>query len=718
MKLFNWINDLARRVVPTRAIPRQPERIAILGGGAAALATAYELTLADDWKDRYQVTVYQLGWRLGGKGASGRNADVRQRIEEHGLHVWPGFYDNAFRMIRRCYRELNRPAGVPFRAWDQAFKPQDHLAVEELLNGNSEHWLFTAHRNPGEPGDPRPLPSLWELAARVLETIRSVIKSLDSESPAEKHAYFDPFATVPMPWRALPGFGGLAGGIDALLGRTGELIGGPRHLEPVDALLKHAIGAVQAWLQLHQDHLTGMSTNFRRLWIYVDLATTNLRGMLADGVFRTGLDPLDAVDYRRWLGHHGASATTIDSALVRGLYAFVFADVRGQLDLGAGAAIRLSLRTGFGYQGAIMYKMRAGMGDIVFAPLYEYLQRRGVVFKFFHRVRKLTLSHDKTNIETIELGRQATLTSGTYDPLIAVRNLPCWPNRPRYDQLIEGDELRQQNIDLESCWSDWLDVEKPVLTRGTDFDRVVLGIALGALGDVCTDLTSAFPRWHDLLTNVPTVATGAAQLWWTPALAGLGWSNPSPVLTAFERPFDTWADMSQTIAAEGWDPSNTPKSVAYLCGTLPDPIAIPPCNTSSNFSDAQHGAVRISLEAWLRQKAPHLWPNIVDSASGSIRWHLLHAESGTSGEARLDEQFGRANFEPSGRYVQSPADSLQYRLRPADSGIGNLVLAGDWTRNGINVGCIEAAVISGMRAARVIQGDPTLLPGEADGLIH
>jgi uncharacterized protein with NAD-binding domain and iron-sulfur cluster len=39
---------------------------------------------------QYDVTIYQRGWRLGGKDASGRNREYGQRIEEHGLHMWMG----------------------------------------------------------------------------------------------------------------------------------------------------------------------------------------------------------------------------------------------------------------------------------------------------------------------------------------------------------------------------------------------------------------------------------------------------------------------------------------------------------------------------------------------------------------------------------------------------------------------------------------------------
>ncbi len=66
----------------------------MLGGGCAAMAAAFELSRPEH-AGRFEVTVYQMGWRLGGKGASGRGR--HDRIEEHGLHLWMGFYENAFR---------------------------------------------------------------------------------------------------------------------------------------------------------------------------------------------------------------------------------------------------------------------------------------------------------------------------------------------------------------------------------------------------------------------------------------------------------------------------------------------------------------------------------------------------------------------------------------------------------------------------------------------
>ena len=64
-------------------------KVAVLGGGMAGMTAAFELS-DPSLNGKYEVTVYQLGWRLGGKGASGRDIKNNDRILEHGLHVWLG----------------------------------------------------------------------------------------------------------------------------------------------------------------------------------------------------------------------------------------------------------------------------------------------------------------------------------------------------------------------------------------------------------------------------------------------------------------------------------------------------------------------------------------------------------------------------------------------------------------------------------------------------
>ena len=66
------------------------------------------------------------------------------------------------------------------------------------------------------------------------------------------------------------------------------------------------------------------------------------------------------------------------------------------------------------------------------------------------------------------------------------------------------------------------------------------------------------------------------------------------------------------------------------------------------------------------------------------------------------------------RYVLSVKGSTRYRLRSDGSDFENLFLAGDWTKNGIDAGCVEAAVVSGMMAARAITGVRSEIAGEKD----
>ena len=75
-----------------------------------------------------------------------------------------------------------------------------------------------------------------------------------------------------------------------------------------------------------------------------------------------------------------------------------------------------------------------------------------------------------------------------------------------------------------------------------------------------------------------------------------------------------------------------------------------------------------------------------------------------AGRDRIDSQYLRVNVDPSDRYVLSLPGTARYRLRADESGYDNLVLAGDWTDNGLNAGCIEAAVVSGIQAANAVTG--------------
>lgn len=361
------------------------------------------------------------------------------------------------------------------------------------------------------------------------------------------------------------------------------------------------------------------------------------------------------------------------------------------------------------YKGAIFWKMQAGMGDTVFTPMHQVLERRGVQFKFFHRVRDLELGADKTAVERIHIGRQATLREGdTYRPYVDVKGLPCWPNAPLYAQLVEGDELKAQGIDLESMWSPWVEREVPVmLERGRDFDLVVFGISIASIPYVAGELLAASPAWQASVAGVETVRTQAAQLWLRPTQQALGWTLPSAVTDAYPEPLDTWADMTHLLPREDWAADATPGTLTYFCAPMPG--GIPPLDdrAAPAREDAQ---VRTNALQWLQQWATVMWPQAGDPATPGrgFDWSVLMAPADLQGRARFDAQYWRANIDPSERYVLSVPGSTAVRLRADRRDFENLFITGDWIYTGVNAGCVEGTVISGLLTANAIGGVPAL----------
>jgi uncharacterized protein with NAD-binding domain and iron-sulfur cluster len=391
----------------------------------------------------------------------------------------------------------------------------------------------------------------------------------------------------------------------------------------------------------------------------------------------------------------------LDFPLVRGLYDMVFGYEDGDYDRPAFAAGLAVLLTGialFQYKGAFFWKMTAGMGDVVIAPLYQALRRRGVQIEFFHRVDALHLDEHRQVIDAITMGRQVKLADGVehYEPLTRIGGLPVFPNTPLADQ-IDG---KAGIDDLESYFGQRDDVETRLLRRGIDFDHVVLAVSLGMVELVAPELIADSPEWRDMTTHVRTVATQAFQLWLQPDESALGWASPGVTTCGYVAPFDTWASMPQTLWAEEWPEHDRPRTVAYFCGALD---AVWP-TTADHADYVGHCRQRVLAQAvdYLDQHVGLYLPGAVTEQG--FGWHLLSGVNGNRGISALNTQHVSVNIDPSDRYVQSVPGSDKYRLRSDESGYDNLVLAGDWTDSGINAGCIEAAVMSGLQAANALLG--------------
>jgi uncharacterized protein with NAD-binding domain and iron-sulfur cluster len=403
---------------------------------------------------------------------------------------------------------------------------------------------------------------------------------------------------------------------------------------------------------------------------------------------------------------------------VRGIYDLVFAFEDGDVSkprIAAGVALRGAMRMFFTYRGALFWRMNAGMGEIVFAPLYEVLHKRGVRFEFFHRLKNVKLAPpiagETPYVEALEFDVQAkTKGGGEYLPLVPVDGLPCWPARALYDQLEHGDTLRSNGVLFESPWETRI-VETKTLRVIQDFDFVVLGVPIGVIPHVCKELLERSSRWREMTHHVKSVATQSFQLWMREDTTELGWKHPPLNLSGYVEPFDTWAEMSHLIDVENW--SKPVRSIAYFCSVLPD--ATQPGEIRDDaYAQAKHQVVRTNAVRFLSRDIKPLWPKAV-ATNGSFRWEVLASElDGTpegeliQGEQRFDTQFWTANVNPSERYSLSLPGTIHYRISPLDMSFDNLTIAGDWTQSGLDSGCIESAVMSGKLAAHALSGCPAL----------
>lgn len=689
------------------------ERVTILGGGLSGLVTAYNLTVPEQ-AGRYDVTVYQHGWRLGGKCATGRNADKGNCIEEHGLHVFMGQYDNAFHMLRSLYAEMQTP---PFATWQDAFTQQPSTTLMEHVKDDWIPWQVDAPVFPGTPGDPNP-PTIWERMIQMLEWIEHQMFHTHRTTFAQAGRHIpDPKA----PWIARAVHGllqaigllGLSGGFEAVKSAIALIDALPDHHKDHSHANHHeiadALDSLRQWIAKLIAGILDDNNTLRRLWIMFDLMLTNAIGGLRDGLLfdpDTHLDAVNKLDYKEWMRKHGGSEIMVESAIIRGLYDLIFAYSEGDWtsdgNTEAGTMF-LSLMNTSRYRGSLIWKFNTATGEMVIAPLYEVLKKRGVKFAFFSRVDELTPSASGNWISEVKIGQQVRLKDGTYNPLRTLDNgHVVWPNQPLYDQIKDGAKLKKSGANLESRWTKWKDTGKPLtLKMGVDYDWLVLAIPPGAHPVICAKLMAQNAAWNTMVNKIETTATQSLQIWQDKTVAELGW-NKSTMVGAYDQTgLNTWSDISEVLPRETWPASTHVKSEIIACGPLPCG-KFPPPATQTDFPAEAQAAVVESANKFLNQDGWRFWPEAF--------------KPGQAGP--LINVYNRANVDPSERYTLTVKDSTRFRFMTNGSGYSNLFLTGDWIQNGQNQGSFEATTISGKLASKAISGYPeTIFRIDADKYI-
>lgn len=727
---------------------KHPVRVAIIGGGSAGMAAAWQLSK----QPGYEIHVYEKSWRLGGKAASGRAADGR--ILEHGLHVWLGFYENAFRMMRDCYEvvaaeEWGPNADAPKNKlahgrFEDAFIAEANVGVgHPNFDGKWAAWSALFPPEPGLPGEPLDEGSnpftLANYLLRCLSLSRALMVSTigppGTDNPGGSHpnqrSTSDQLQNL-----KFSSDSGEAG--EVLIERAYKLLRAGSLTSA--AVLQQAATIVERWLQSLNfapqvpgtalKLATAVAAQTRKIMRdaasidpairakadIVDLVLTIAVGLFRDRVLfdERGLDAINSFEYRAWLEKHGATNSSIDSPFLRGIYELVFGYEDGDKNkpaLAAGVALRGALRMFFTYRGALLWRMPSGMGDAVFAPLYKVLQgnktegRSPVRFHFLHELTEVTFDAEPGPLSVLSL--TFTTQSNRADIEKASRraldDFGCWPEKER------------SRIGRLPAARDSLTLSRGGEEKGFDaiiFAGGVDGLAL--FGKAAAARNRLPAAWKMAISRKKTVATQSAQVWLSDDLEGLGWYRGSGLVTAIgsqfdnanDGHFDTWADMTNTLASErAWRNAistraaalarkslDEARSVAYFCSTLPESEV----KAARGRASVLESKINIRLDQLLKDGIRPLWP----SAFGGDRTTAKNLEIA---------RHVQANFEGSDRYVQSPPGSLVARVSPLDRSVENMTVAGDWTACGLDAGCVEAAVMSGMLAAYAICGDPKIL---------
>lgn len=722
------------------------QRIAVLGGGVAGLSTAFYLTQTEELRARYHVSIHQMGWRLGGKGRTGRNSRAGLRAEEHGYHLLFGFYENVFSMLRGCYDELHAQGLfqdvmlLPERAADEgrdgvtfAFHRQNVWRMWSDQPDGRWHQLaieFTANDLLPGDGGATPFEEGGVVAALTFARflLRELLRSFGDERRSPGHRMLK----------------GAVGSLARTLDRTIRLVGRfgrhrperPRSAREREALLRRLDRILEMALRVLWRALGRFAPRSWApyvLWVAMDFVLTTARGLIADGGFEGRLDEVSCETFHDWFSRHATvpqgSALTLSSFWMQVAYDASFAYLGGDSvtepapaeghplfghpDMDAATMIRGMLRMMLTYKGALAWQFQAGCGEIIVTPLYECLRRRGVDFRFFEHVDELALGIEAGQlvIEGVRVLDQVPLREGVerYEPPLLDTGFPIpgWGSEPDWSQLAPSNEGSRPNF--ECPFEPWPDARPRWLRRGVDFDHLVLAIPVGALRQLCEPLAERLPAWRRMLDGARTVRTGGVQLWLDRPAQEYSASMRSDAQNIGRYPLETWADMSHLTATERAASGDGPAGMLMICGAIADDPD-EPTGPRAGYLESQERALREETARMLDQRVAHVLPTLV--GADGFGWSRLHAPAGVEGRDRLAHQYFSPNVSPADRYVMSPAGHLVHRLAPDQSGVANLTLAGDWTRSGLDAGCMEGTVMSAMAASRAICGHPAVIPYE------
>ena len=255
--------------------------------------------------------------------------------------------------------------------------------------------------------------------------------------------------------------------------------------------------------------------------------------------------------------------------------------------------------------------------------------------------------------------------------------------------------------------------EPPGTEQETEFthevDRVVLATPPNCVEKIASSLERADERWERALASAHTVATRSAQLWFTlepGKLCDKEIKTPT-ALIGLRPPFGAWGDMTEMLEFEFHGRRAKPKCLIYLVGTFDESVEDGTGHREQNLRATQR---------WLEQQPRNHWSGGLGRGKKRFDYRKLFpwGSNPTDLRSALEAQFLCVNTTASARYAQSFAETIHDRLDPNTEYFGNVHVVGDWVATGLNAGCVEAAVMSGLAAARAITNNGRKIYGEWD----
>ena len=436
----------------------------------------------------------------------------------------------------------------------------------------------------------------------------------------------------------------------------------------------------------------------RRTWHLVRLMTASVRGVLADDIVSRprGFRAVNDEDFLDWIIRHGAAPEVADlafSAASTTSCSGTRTATRGDRGVSAGLARVLTAKMFFDYKGAIFWKMTAGMGDVVFAPMYEALRSRGVQFEFFHRVDALHVSGDGTDDRSDHdgaSGRAAPVANATTR---SCASATCRASRPRrcVEQLADADGIDRQP--LEVALVRLARRRAPASARAATTSTSWCSPSLSGMAPyVCRELIERparvagdgrTPR-HRRDPGVPALAApGRAR-----ARLGRTRVRRSARTRSRSTPGRRWpscvdAEAGPTRIDRGRSRTSAARSDA------PDDSSGRPPTRPPRAPPAPSG--RRNAVEFRHRRAPAPAPR--RSPADGFRWDLLCGAGGERRAARSTRSTcAPTSTRPTATCCRCRAPTAS-GCAPTRAATTTSFLAGDWTDNGLNAGCIEAAVL-------------------------